>query len=308
MAYSLAELRRDLSRKDTPPQRWLAGMRWRQANRAALAGSDPDPAGLRMVFAIPLISARKAADWQAVQENLAATLGSLRRQSDSRWIALVCCQERPETIAFDEQVRFLEFPHRPPRFDNHAKTAHVREWMAAKLRGAGYYFPLDADDLLHPGLVAHVLGDDNRGGYLVEKGYILDHAAMRLAVLQPPDDAYPEATHFFRSCGSSSALWFDFDSGADYVTALAARGNHRKVVRNMGYLGFRIAPVPFHAAIYVMNHGDNLRQKRGLMAGKMKHFDLNPVRDPAAQRAIGETFGLSELFPGRWPPPGDGAG
>jgi len=234
-----------------------------------------------------------------------ATLGSLRRQADPRWTAVVCCQERPERVAFDDRVRFLAFPHRPPRFDNHAKTAFVRRWLAGTLGGAGYYFALDADDLLHPDLVAHILADDNRGGYLIDRGYILDHQRMALAALQPPDATYPEATHFFRSCGSSSALWFDFDCGADFATALAARGNHRKVVRNMGYLGFRVEPVPFHAAIYVMNHGDNLRQKRGLMAGKMKHFDLNPVRDPAGHAAIGAPFALAEAFPGRWPPGAD---
>ncbi len=301
MAYSIAEFRRDIARGDTILQRRLAGWRWQRANRAPMRASRPDRADLRVVFAIPLIGRAKAADWDGVRARLAATLGSLRRQTDSRWMAIVCCQDEPAGISFDERMRFLRFDRSVPGYDNHAKTGAIRKWLARQ-GGAGYYFPLDADDLIHPGLVAHVLQDDNRGGYLIDKGYLLDHARLDLAVLQPADAAYPEATEFYRNCGSSSALWFDFASGADCETLLAARGNHRKVARNMVAYGVRVERVPFHAAIYVMNHGDNLRQKRGLMAGKMKHFDLNPVQDPARRAEIAETFGFAELFPGRWPP------
>lgn len=301
MAYSMREFRHDIARGDTILQRRLAGWRWQIANSARAAASSPEPSKLRVVFAIPLISRARAADWSGVQDCLAATIASLRRQDDPRWQAIVCCQDKPELISFDERVHFLAFDRTPAGYDNHQKTATVRRWLAAK-GGAGYYFPLDADDLLHPSLVGHILGDNNRGGYLIERGYMLDHATGDIAVLQPADASYPQSTEFHRSCGSSSALWFDFDSGADYGTLLAARGNHRKVVRNMAAYGVAVKTIPFHAAIYVMNHADNLRRKRGLMAGKMKHFDINPVRDPARRAEIAATFGLAELFPGRWPP------
>ena len=302
MAYSFRELKRDLSHRNTPVQRWVEGKLWQMRNARARAASAPDPADLQVVFAIPLISKERADDWDKVQRTLATTLETLRRQSDPRWTAIVSCQDRPERIDFDDRVRFLEFPHRPKGYDNHAKRAHIRDWLAQRRPpAAGYYFALDADDLLHPGLVAHILTDDNRAGYLIDRGYMLDHATLSLAALQPPDAARPEATQFHRSCGSSSAIYFDFASGADYATVLWARGNHRKVVRNMAYLGIEIALIPFPAAIYVMNHGDNLRQKRGRIAGKMKHFDLNPVSDPAEIARIGETFGFAQLFPGRWP-------
>jgi len=301
MAYSFRELKRDLRQRNTPVQRWVEGKLWQMRNAHALASSAPDPEDLRVVFAIPLISRASASDWDNVQDNLAATLATLRNQKDPRWCAVICGQNRPEAIAFDERVTFLPFPDRPEGFDKHQKSEFLRRHVASEVRGAGYYFALDADDLLHPGLVAHILTDDNRAGYLIDRGYMLDHATLALATLQPPDAARPEATQFHRSCGSSSAIYFDFGSGADYATVLWARGNHRKVVRNMAYLGIEIALVTFPAAIYVMNHGDNLRQKRGRIAGKMKHFDLNPVSDPAEAARIGETFGFARLFPGRWP-------
>lgn len=301
MAYRIEDLRRDLRSRNTPLQRRIDGWLWRRRNARALARSAPDKDALRVVFAIPLISRARAENWDRVQETLRATLRCLERQSDPRWYAIICCQDRPERVSFGERVRFVPFPQVLEGWDKHAKAVHTRHWIANHLRGAGYYFALDADDLMHPDLVRYILTDDNRSGYLIEKGYMLDYATLDLAVLQPADAAYPEATHFYRSCGSSSAIWFDFDCGADFLTALAARGNHRKVVRNMGYLGFDVGMIPFHAAVYVMNHGDNLRQKRGLMSGKMKHFDVNPVRDRARASDIGESFGFGELFPGRWP-------
>ncbi|WP_116131254.1 glycosyltransferase family 2 protein [Tropicimonas sp. IMCC34043] len=299
MGYSLAELRKDLSNRDLRVQRWWQGLRWRHANAVALSAPPPDPALGKVVFAIPLISRRKAADWDQVQANLVATLTSLRRQGDGRWQAIVCCQDRPDAVAFDDRVRFLPYAGSDARYDNHQKYAQMRATLLREETGAGYYFQLDADDLLHPGLVGYMLSDNNRQGYLIDRGYMLDHASLDLAVLQPADSEFPEATEFYRSCGSSSALWFDLSQGADFATVLARRGNHRKVARNMGYFGFRMAMVPFHAAIYVMNHGDNLRQKRGKMAGKMMHFDVNPVTDPARRAEIAETFGFAEIFGAR---------
>ncbi len=302
MAYSLRELRRDVTQSNTPLQRRIGGLLWQWRNAAARRAATPNPEALRVVCAIPLISRDGAANWDVIQQNLDATLTTLRRQSDPRWCALICGQDRPEDIEFDDRIRFVPFPDRPPGFDKHQKSKFLRSHIAREVGGAGYYFPLDADDLVHPEFVAHILRDNNRAGYQIDNGYMLDHASLDLAVLQAPDAEFPKATHFYRSCGSSSAIYFDFDSGADYETVLWARGNHRKVVRNMAYLSFDIAPIPFHAAIYVMNHGDNLRQKRGMMSGKMKHFDLSPVRDPARRRNIGATFGFDEIFPGRWTP------
>lgn len=299
MAYTLAELRKDLEGRNFRLQRWWEGLHWRRANAAALTAPPPDPAHGRVVFAIPLISRRRAADWDQVQQNLRATLTSLRRQQDGRWIAFVCSQDRPDRVEFDDQVRFLPFAGSDASYDGYRKCAHIRtEWLGAE-RGAGYYFQLDADDLLHPRLVSYLLGDNNRQGYLIDRGYMLDHATLDLAVLQPADAEYPKATEFYRSCGSSSALWFDRSHGADFATVLARRGNHRKVAQNMAHFGFRLARVPFHAAIYVMNHGDNLRQKSGLMDGKMMHFTVNPIRDPARRAEIAETFGFAEIFGNR---------
>lgn len=302
MGYSIAEFRRDLARGDTMLQRRLAGWRWQRANRARMRASRPAAAGLRVVFAIPLIGKARAGDWDQVCANLAATLAALRRQSDPRWEAIVCGQDRPDIAAMgDPRIAFLPFPPRAD-YDKGSKLARLRAEVAGRPDAAGYFFILDADDLVHPGLVAHFLTDDNRNGYLIDRGYMLDSAGFEIAVLQPADRDYPAATEFYRNCGSSSALWFDTGSGADMASLFAARMNHRKVAEHLRPYGVRVARVPFHAAIYVMNHGENMRARRGLMAGKMKHFDLNPVRDPARRAEIAETFGFAELFPGRWPP------
>lgn len=296
MAYSLGQLRRDLAARDMRAQRWIEGRRWQWANRRALALPPPPVGERRMIFAIPLISRARASDWAQVCRSLGATLASLRAQGDPRWRAMVCCQDRPDGIAWDEQVEFVPYPHVHEGYDNHPKVGLLRQRLMQGPGLSGYWFQLDADDLLHRDLVGHVMTTDNRQGYLIERGYMLDHATGRLAALQPPDTDFPRATHFHRNCGSSSALWFDTTHGADFNTVLARRGNHRKVLRNMGYFGMAMEKVPFHAAIYVMNHGENLRARRGLMGGKMQHFTLSPVTDPARIARVWQEFPVARAI------------
>jgi hypothetical protein len=149
--------------------------------------------------------------------------------------------------------------------------------------------------------VAHVLSDDNGQGYLIDKGLALDAGELaatgrvRLARLAP---SRPGRTAFFQHCGSCAAFWVDQTRGAGFGWLLNARGNHAVIDTNMADFGFRLAPVPFPAAIYVLNHGNNMRQRKGGLDRKMAIFDRAP--EPDADGVV-RAFGLDRLY-GLTPP------
>ncbi len=295
MAFSFSDYARHIARGNTRAQRLVHGRLWQWRNRPLAPSGAP-----QMVFAIPLISKERSEDWGRVSANLAATLASLAAQTDGDWQAAICGQDRPDGVVWDNRVRFLRHDGPALFFDKSAKMAQLQADLFERMEARdGYWFPLDADDILHPGLVAHVRGGDNGQGYLIDRGYMLHAETGALASLQPPDARFPRATHFHRSCGSCVAIRFDFRTvegrSADFREVVAGRGAHRKVARNMGHYGLRMARVPFAAALYVVGHGENMRKRRGKMAGKLKHFDISPVTDPGEVAAIRSAFGLDAL-------------
>ncbi|EAR49558.1 hypothetical protein OG2516_04326 [Oceanicola granulosus HTCC2516] len=272
--------------------------------------SSPDaaPPGLppsddpEVVFIIPLISRARAYDWGVVQRHLRATLGALRAQTSPRWRALVCCQDRPEEVAFDGQVSFLPFvaadvvrDETAVVFDNHAKKDLMLDHLAATHGGDGYVFQLDADDLLHPRLVEHIVADNNGAGYWIERGYMYDVARDRLAYLGPKRLRYPFGHTFLRECGSSSALRFDFRRDARCLETIRDRGKHAEVPARMAAHGLAMTPVPFPAALYLVGHGENMRQRRGKLGAKMRYMRRNRLLPRAARRVRNE-FRLRALL------------
>jgi len=189
----------------------------------------------------------------------------------------------------------------------------VAEFVRDRHGHASYYFKLDADDILHPDLVGHILTDDNGQGYLIDRGYALDAGhlsttgAFRLARLERAGQSRfnAERTAFYQQCGSCAAFWCDLTRGADFAWLLNTRGNHVVIDRNMADFGFELAPIPFAAAIYVLNHGNNMRQRKGKLDRKMAIFDRLPEPD---SDAVCYAFGLNRLYPIRPPaiPPASG--
>lgn len=256
-----------------------------------------------MVFLVPLIGRAYATDWEAVCRRLRATLESLLGQSDPAWRAFICCQDRPERMPEDDRICHLPFVEpegltlvsgKP--FDKGAKIAAMVDHLEETCRGDGYLFLLDADDLLHPGLVAHVLGDNNGRGYFVEQGYMMDLESGRLGFLGRRSLRYPRAHPFYRHCGSSSAMRFDLRNGAEGLDPVRARGKHKEIPENMRKHGLPMDAIPFPAAVYLLGHGGNMRLRRGMLEGQIGYLKRNLV-PRRKEAAIYEAFRLNELAP-----------
>ncbi|EAR49995.1 hypothetical protein OG2516_07330 [Oceanicola granulosus HTCC2516] len=257
--------------------------------RAARPARAPEPA--EVVFLVPLVGRHHVGDWEAVSARLARTLASFAAQTDGRWQALVCGQDRPD-IALDGRVTFLPFSDEIAGNDKWDKLARL---CAALPEAApqGYAMPFDADDLLHPGAVAEMRARRAAGGYLVETGYVRDVARGRIALAGPRRPGAPLRKPFWKLCGSCAAFAF---AGAPEDTAfLAAATRHEH--RMFPYLA-RLAGRPLSAlsrpsVLYELNHGENFGARRGRVSFKTGFVERYRIDDPDRLAGIGEAFGLS---------------
>lgn len=267
----------------------IVGFFWRMRNPVRPLSPD----GI-VTFAIPLIGRARASDWAEVNRRLSGTLASLLRQTDPRWQVVVCGQDRPEMPLDDPRLRFVAFPHeaRPGRMtDKYRKVRHILRALARMPPRDGYLFFLDADDLLHPGLVSYMMTHGAPGGYLIDKGYLLDASSGALGYLGEPDAEHPSAVPFHQQCASCSAIRADGLSGRNWRTPFRYKGRHAAQAENLRRFGLHLEPVPFPAAIYVVNHGENMRKRRGKMDVNLAYLAANRLTPDEAAR-IAETFGL----------------
>jgi tetratricopeptide (TPR) repeat protein len=221
-------------------------------------------AGDEVVFGISLAARSVVEDWTRTCLLLSHTLRSVLAQTDPRVRVLLCGHDRPALAELDDpRVEFLVSDQEPARSPKDFRRDKMRKraLVAMRLRelGGGYLLPLDADDLVSNRLVAHVLSDDNRRGYLITQGYVLDWNNRRLACIPGAWDA-----PYDRVCGSSAVLYFE-------TSDLPAPGeptdatSYFDLFREHAYwpitaeeFGRPLARIPFPAGIYVLNHGQNL--------------------------------------------------
>lgn len=250
------------------------------------------------IFGLSLASRAASQKWDHTEHLLARTLRSVLNQSDPRFRVVICGHERPDIKELDDpRVIFITADIKPPANSSQFRRDKMwkRRLIGAALRnmGGGYFFPLDADDLVHTNLVAHVLSDDNRRGYNINHGYVEDFLNSKLA---PVPGAW--SVPFDRVCGSSAVLYFEpedlpLDGRNDeslYFNLFQSHAYWPVVAEESGK---PLATVPFPAAVYVVNHSQNLSfglQRAGKRAKNIISFvDRDAV--PDGQEILKKQFG-----------------
>ena len=277
------------------------GTAWQAMHPLARPSDAPE-----VIFATPLISKNRAFDWGVICANLAATVGSLRHQTSEKWRMVICGQDCPDGITFDDQVKFLpyevadtETDKNALNFDKWHKIKQITAHLAQTETGDGYLFQLDADDIVHPDLVAHITADNNGQGYYITQGYMVDLATHEIGYLGARSLRRPFAKPFNRECGSCVAARFDFREGPAFQEPLNARGRHKDMHDNLAAYGFTLDPIPFPAGIYVVNHGENIRLRRGKMDAKISYLNRNRLSH-ALNHEVVTAFNLDTLFPDKF--------
>lgn len=234
-----------------------------------------------VIFAIPLVSRRRSENWDRVQKNLLTTLNSFLQQSNPNWIVYICGQDRP-ILPEDDRIHFIETTISDKFYDKGDKRRVLINHIADNLKCDGYYMQFDADDILHPAFVEHVLQDNNGCGYLVQGGYFVA-LAEKLVV---------ELENFDAFCGSCAAVYVDFRVHKKYVKFLSQHRSHMNIAACCILYKRPLSSVPFKAVLYLTGHGENMFGRRGLLSDRTKTFVDSALSKKDAKTTLND-FGVS---------------
>ena len=222
------------------------------------------PAFDTVTFGIPLIARSLAQDWAQIEHQLSATVGSIYNQTDGNFRIIVAGTDRPDlAIPIDERFEFIAVEQMPAVdrsvFINDAIRKRYRIAQRLRERGGGYLMLADADDLVSSRLVAHVLSTRDPNGYSVAQGYMFDAARGWLAPF--PFTANTRFDWESHTCTvfalAADDLPRDDADEASRFSYLMAEGHPAFRARSAAE-GRPLADIPFRAAVYVRNTGENV--------------------------------------------------
>jgi hypothetical protein len=269
---------------------------------AAEVAGEPGQAP-KFAFAISFKPRSACADWEEAQANLRRTIRSALGAAalGGAGTVVVACHDQPELGELEDAVHVLRVPFAEPadRWEGVHDKARKRRFIGAWLRRTlvhdeTYVMFLDADDLVHKGLVEYVLAHA-QGSYLVDRGYILDLASSLL---------WHRQEGFHRTCGSSFICRFardEFPSSwenaaspfGQFGTPPDQRGHEEYDAVARG-LGRPPAQIPFPAVVYTVNHSESLWASKS--AGRRSISSPRDVIWPAeAGRILSREFSAPDL-------------
>lgn len=246
-------------------------------------------------FLIPVIAKANAGNWPLVEHNLNRVLASILNQSDGRWQAIIIHQGAPELAYQDERIRLLEAsfaintdPMRGAR-DKYRK----RKFAASQLKKegqSGYFFGLDADDLVHQDLVGHVLNNQSGAeAFVMQSGIKADVVQRRFQLV-------PEG--FYRRCGSCFVLALanhELPDGYKDKSSLYSRciqGKHALHHENAQALGKKVAEIDFPSVVYAVNHQASLWSIK--RQGKAQSLRVNKTESRTCGHYYARNFGQAD--------------
>jgi len=257
---------------------------------------------LPFVAAVPLKPRDPSGNWEVVEANLRRTIDSFRRSAGGMGAMVIACHEEPDLgRAAGDDLQLLRVPFARPadRWEGSRDKGRKRRFIGAWLREtlecpSTYVMFLDADDLVHERLVAHVL-DGHSGSYVVDDGYVFA-ADTGLLVRR--------RQRFTEICGSSFVCRFERDelprSWKDESALFSQFGvapdqpGHSEYPRVADRAGRPPAPVPFPGVLYLVNHGEShWSHKMGRRRDVEASGDI--VRPAIARRVVADNFAAPDL-------------
>lgn len=241
-----------------------------------------DATGIRFTFAIPLIGRAAARDWSKVQANLANTLKTLLAQTDPRVDILLAGTDRPNSLPDDPRVSWIEVAGGGvaswrDALEDAGRKRQFAAWECGR-RGGGYLMFVDADDIVSRHLVAYVRQTRHPHGYVLRSGYVLRVADRSLSRIGPDDQGRLD---FSQVCGTSVIINLspkDFgDIGNSSPTRYQRlfRDGHVGFVAALAEEGLKAYEIPFPAAVYVTQTGDNISVTRAAPESEERRMQLN---------------------------------
>lgn len=238
-----------------------------------------------LIFITPIRHPYNSNDYGKVEELLKRTLKSVCRQTDEGFRVIVVCNQVPEFHEEFEKVDFLKVEFEPPkRVDGGVKPAKQdvfkdmgTKFVAGILYAKRKYSPdyimfFDGDDLVSNRVAAYVNSFPSENGWYVDQGYVYEDGMINMKLKED----------FYLTCGTShipSAKLLDIPdelpnnpSQEDILKHPVSKklseviGRHVVTKAYFDEKGLPLQPLPFPAAIWMINHGENDSVRKGLLA------------------------------------------
>ena len=260
----------------------------------------------QLFFGIPLRARKASADWGLVERNLRRTVRCLLAQKGVDVKIVIAGHDRPKLLApYVEtgQVTFVDVSRRLPVPDDvegfNKDKKFKKNWLGYTIGKMTdqpfYYMHMDADDLVHRRFAQVILKSDNKQGYLIRRGYMVDVANRMIA------RADETTTPFYQHCGSCAVVYFRPDEmpqrPTQFISNFSKYRNHRRYVDVALEQGKVLRRLPRYMGAYLVNHGENNRLYRGLGSTKTAFVERNEITDPEAVSLIVRGFpGLARIM------------
>ncbi len=204
----------------------------------------------RIVFLIPIASARRAKDWDLACALFRQTLSSVSNSTVQDYCVVVAGHEAPDfQLPQHPTFKFLSLDHALPSLER------------------GYWFAAVKDKMIK-----------DEAGYLIKHGWMWRESARYFV---------QRTEHFDRVCGSCLIIRSDLAdqtgpfltdvegavldetgsrfAAADQYSLIPGAGTgtlllndcHQRYAAQFAYLGHTLETVPFHAAVCCVGHGNN---------------------------------------------------
>jgi hypothetical protein len=260
-----------------------------------------------LAFITSLRHPQNAADYGRTEQLLKETLASVAQQTSDDFVVIVVGNQRP-AFELGPKVHFVPVDFPPPPRENGPHTGRAPfVWDKGTKIGIGliaarefrpdHVMIFDADDFVHRGLVEFVSAQPESPGWVVDKGWMYSRARR----------AYKKQDQFNRYCGTCFVIPFAAYEVPAELTVTATQdevaagfgerletimGAHKGAVQWHRDHGRELAPLPFRAAIYHVDTGENHSGKT--MRGLARPLGARLTRDfavPATGSRIGVLWG-----------------
>lgn len=225
-------------------------------------------------FVIPVRHPDNADNWRKLKENLNQTVGSIARQDDDRWRAVIVANhgaDLPELPARFEVARVNLPPNRLYRQGGAEKEAFYEAVRSDKGRRvlagmlhlgvAGHYMVVDDDDLVSRRLASFVAAHTGENGWFVRDGYVWSDGGALLYL----------HSDFSRLCGTSHIVRADLLAlpasyeAVDETYIRRMLGSHVFIHDDLDASGSPLAPLPFVGAVYRTGHAGAHSRSKGIL-------------------------------------------
>lgn len=271
-----------------------------------MAVPRPDPGGesasvavvRNVFFSIPFAGRRDDAGWEISCRLLGNTLRSVLRQTDPAFEVVITGHEKPALEELgDPRVTFLTAPFDKPAdpsgYCADKRSKRKNNAIYIKERGGGYITYLDSDDLVSRNLINYIRYNGDPNGYIFKTGYLMDYRTKVIGIY----------ADFDKHCGSCAAIYstaerIDPEGFGPFMTLHDGHKGHPLWQSLAAMEGRPLRPVPFPAAVYVVNTSQNISASMGeaKVRSRLKRIRRRQV---AVTPEIVEEFSLAEIVPPR---------